>query len=230
MLVANGRTNFYVAFVAIIGIAIVRGVHDEWFVLRRTYHIFAACLSGVLTIALLIVTFRWVRRILAARRLDREWQPRKVTVLQSIGARATVMLTILLSHLVTNALVASNVAWYCSPPRVIAVLTFIRWEGWNTLLLLMVIEGHRCVLIEEPRDARSPAGERSSARAHAKGVLDLPWSWHWPKLIIWAAATGTHSDAVSLVSLAKLSMRYTCCHKQALRCGVHAVQNPRHAH
>lgn len=196
MLMALGRFTYWAAGIGVVAIAALRGSHEEWFVLRRGYHITSACFSGVLALVLLIVAGRWLRRTLVARKLGLRWAWGKAIVLQSTGARTVVMLTILITHSVASALVASDANWYCSPPRVIAVLNFIRWVGWNTLLLLMVIQGHGCVLIED-----SQPQQPGRARRYPESVLLKGWLWHWPKLIVWAAATGAYCLCQALLQV-----------------------------
>ena len=147
------------------------------FVLNRSYH--ASMVALGITLLCLVDAFaaEWLRRLLISRRLRKTWSLRRTRAIQSAFARGVVMNVIIISYIFSNAMVLADSEHYCRSPTSVRVSQLVRWSGWNTLLLLLVVDGHGVML--HKTEGREDGMYR-----------DMPWRCHWPKLFIWLPIQG----------------------------------------
>lgn len=152
------------------------------FVLNRSYHWSMVILGIVLLCVVNAFALEWLRRLVVSWRLKKTWSRRRKCAVQSCTARALVMNVIIISYIFSNVMVLADSENYCNTPASLKMSQFIRWSGWNTLLFLLVVDGHGVMLREV--DGRED------------GVIrDMPWSYHWPKLLIWLPIEGARPSS-----------------------------------
>ena len=225
ILVGLGRGVFWSSVALLIAQIIVHAAGPSSAVLTRAYHIFSAMFGATLAACVAAGLCTWAWRINMSLRHKSRWAQRKKRASQSAGARALVMLVILTAHTLVNSLVAADAHQYCFPSPLLAAINFFEWEGWNTLLLLMVIDGHSCVLVDKPvcnpgarqthSDAQHTMGTdgaqaAGSTATSSAAVMDMGWLWHWPKLTMWLAVTGESASCL-----------LCCLPASQMHCGLH---------
>ena len=170
------------SWLAIVLIAITkeRPASKHPYVLNRGYFTACAALAGALLTAFAAVCGRSLCRLRAALLQRTPWSLRRRRALQSAYLRAAAMLVMLTTWLVNASLRGSAAQLSCAPSAVVAVCECLHWTAWNCIMLFLLIDAHGLVL---RRTAARPDGQ----------VRDLPWRWHWPKLILWGANQGARA-------------------------------------
>ena len=113
---------------------------------------------------------------------------RRRRTIELVGARAAVMNLLLVTHIVSNEAILIDPTHWCRGTALLSAAAFTRWMGWNTMLLLLLVNAH---------------GERlTDLPGRADGMVrDLPYRFHWKKLVLFGAVT----------SALRAGGRSTCC-------------------
>ena len=140
----------------------------------------------VIGAALLVIidapTIDWVRRWFICRRLGRSWSQRRRTASTKALVKSAILNVILITYMIVNGSILANSHAFCKATTLMKVAGLLHGYGWNTLLLLFIIDGHGLVL--------QPRSSTSLQRADA-AVLDQPWWRHWRKLaFLWLPLIG----------------------------------------
>jgi hypothetical protein len=106
------------------------------------FHIFHVTFGATLFLALncFVVVYAW--RLVIAIRSRKRWSLRRKRAVQMSLSRGLVVDAMLVTYIIQNALVLSNSAWFCRAPLALTLLSLLRGLGWNTVLLMLVIDGH----------------------------------------------------------------------------------------
>lgn len=150
---------------------------EPTFTLRPGWHIFQVVAGSALLVALAATFAGWLYRVSVSRRLRLVWTPRRRREAAAAALKATVMAVSLATFIAGNAIVLARPEAFCRTPAALTALSSVRWVGWSTLVLVLLVDAHGCVL--HPTPAR-PRGL----------VQDLPLAFHWRKLLLWAALVG----------------------------------------
>jgi hypothetical protein len=150
---------------------------DKRFILNPQLHQFHIVFGVILLVLVDVFGGMWLYNLLRSVAAKRKWSARRRTASQKVAVRGVIMNAILISYIVTNSLVLSDSKSFCETTAALKISQFVRWTGWNSMLLILVIDGHGVVLRETPTSQDGL-------------VMDLPWYIHWPKLIIWVPLTG----------------------------------------
>jgi hypothetical protein len=150
---------------------------DGRFILNRNLHRFHIIFGVSLLILVDVFGGLWLKRLLHSIKTKRVWSRRRRRAIQKVGARGIVMNVILISYIVMNSVVLGDSENFCKTSPVLKIAEALQWQGWNTFLLIMLIDAHGTNLHETPG---TPDGI----------VMDLPWYVHWPKLFIWTPLFG----------------------------------------
>jgi hypothetical protein len=182
--------------ICIAGLIIMTALKDgsddfKPFVLNRTYMLFSAAF-GFLLLAVFNAFFgSSLHRLHVVLRLRRVWSSRRRRALCFAYFRAATMEVILVVYFCSTCARAAKPSWYCTPSPFIAICDFVQWSGWNSMLLLVLIDGHGIVLTEE--QGGRPDGQ----------VRDRPLSWHWPKLVLWIVGEGVQPNDTCVLARSK---------------------------
>ena len=151
------------------------------FVLNKSYMVACSVIGCLLCVFFNAVLDSSLWRLYVATRLQRKWSRRRKRGLTSAYLRAGAMNTVLFTFTVASSLRAAHAEYFCSPSTFVSILDFLHWSGWNTLLLFVLIDGHG-IMLRQNKDGRADGQ-----------VRDLPYSWHWPKLLLWGMGEGAHA-------------------------------------
>jgi hypothetical protein len=106
------------------------------------WHIFQVTFGATLFLVLNFFLVSYLRRLFIAVRSKKQWSLRRKRAVQMSLSRGLLMDAMLVTYIMQNALVLSNSAWFCRAPLAQSVLSLLRWLGWNTMLLMLAIDGH----------------------------------------------------------------------------------------
>ena len=178
MMMGLTKLTALLCYGGIIAIAAFKDTHGgHHFVLNRGYHIASCCIAALLLAGLSALLGNTLWRTLVSVRLQRRWSGRRKAVVRRTTARTLVTAFVLLTWLIGSVSRAIDPEIFCSPSELTTVTDFLHWSGWNTLLLLVLIDGHGTNLVDIP-------GREDGT------VRDKPLWWHWPKLSLWLVGEG----------------------------------------
>jgi hypothetical protein len=144
---------------------------DGRFILNRSLHRFHIIFGVSLLVLVDVFGGLWLKSLLQSIKAKRVWSHRRRRATQKAAARGLAVNVILVSYIVMNSVVLGDSENFCKTSPVLKIAETLQWQGWNVLLLIMLIDAHEVNLHETPD---KPDGL----------VLDLPWKVHWPKLFI----------------------------------------------
>jgi hypothetical protein len=106
------------------------------------FHVFHVTFGTTLFLALNYFVAVYVWRLVVAIRSKKQWSLRRKRAVHFALSRALLMDAMLVTYITQNALVLSKSSWFCRAPLALTLLSLLRWLGWNTMLLMLAIDGH----------------------------------------------------------------------------------------
>lgn len=217
MIMAFIKVAWVLCIAGVISITVIKETRlwrdQNPFVLNQQFHICSAVAAGAMLAVLDGFLLASLYRLSVSLRLRQVWTARRQRAYTRSTMRAAVLNVVLVPWFISAALRAASASQFCNPSTFVTLCDLAHWSGWNTLLLLVLIQGHQLVLRKLPdnRDAQ---------------VSDLPLWVHWPKLSIWLVCEGAHgSHTASHHPAASCSARWQLNHDMKSALGLSGYIN-----